>query len=421
LNIVDPLSDPRALAEWLWRLGLGRRSEQLGARRLVPDFEPRAVSFAVELPGGNARFRVEPTRPGPSLRAGPVLQVTALDPGPDPRVLDRLADWLVTLTPTLAFPAAPPAPARRLELFLVDGCTLSCSFCCESTRIRRHTRMPWEQAERRLRQAAREGVATVQFMGGEASLHPDFPRALRLAKELGMGTYTITNLLRWEDRAFAEEVAPSLDEIMISMHAWGRDAGEVVTGRATWWDRFRRAARNARRTLRARVKASTVLSRHDVDHLEDIAGLLLDFQPTMWVMGNPVPVAAARADAVDTGLRLAEQEALRPRLTALRERCASRGCRLVFFCIPHCVLGPGLWDASHDQVVDNQDLSDNAPADAASTFFWSQADFLDSPRPVTLARTRPSACAGCSRRDRCGGYFGDYVARHGDHELHAVP
>ena len=39
---------------------------------------------------------------------------------------------------------------------------------------------------------------------------------------------------------------------------------------------------------------------------------------------------------------------------------------------------------------------------------------------MTLARTRPLACAGCSRATRCGGYFGDYFARHGTAEIEKV-
>lgn len=411
--------DPAELARVVWRQALARAlaaapSVTLGA----PHFGPRSVTFPIRLPEGEVGMRVEPVDGGPCLVAGPTLQVVLEGPGAG--FVDQLARRVVALTPTVDFPPPVRVAAPRLELFIVDGCTLSCSFCCESTRILRHTRMPWTDLEARLHAAADRGVRVVQFMGGEASLHPDFPRALALTRALGMGTYTITNLLRWEDRAFAEAVAPHLDEVMISLHAGSRDAGLAVTGRATWWDRFRRAARHARETLHARVKLSTVVSRENVDQLDAIVTLGLGFGPDTWVMGNPVPVAAARADAVDTGLRLDHQRALRPTWTRLQARCAAAGCRLVFFCVPHCVLGPELWDAGHDDLVDNQDLSDAAPSDSASTFFWSQADFLEQPRPVTLARTRPGACTGCVRAHRCGGYFADYFARHGDAELCAV-
>ncbi len=414
------VTDTEALARLLWTRVL---APWFGSRPDLtletPVFLPRSVTFPVRHPGGEARLRVEPAGPGPALASGPSLRVIA--EGVAAPALDALARALAAVEVALSLPAAPLTAAPRLELFIVDGCTLSCSFCCESTRIQRHTRMPWEEISRRLHAAAAAGVRVVQFMGGEASLHPDFPEALALTRRLGMGTYTITNLLRWEDRAFAEAVAPHLDEVMISIHAGDRVAGQTITGRATWWDRFRRAARNARATLRARVKLSTVASIANVDQLEEIVTLGLSFAPVTWVMGNPVPVAAARADAIDTGLRLDHQRALRPLWTRLQRRCADAGCRLVFFCVPHCVLGPSLWEMSHDDLVDNQDLSDEAPADSASTFFWSQADFLHAPRPVTLARTRPAACTGCARRTRCGGYFGDYFARHGDGELQRIP
>ncbi len=413
------VANTEELAQVLWRQALSapfaaHPEWTLGS----PVLAPRSVTFPIRHPGGEVRLRVEPADAGRSLVRGPSLQV--IQDGVGAAFVDALARRIADVVVELSLPEPIRTPSPRVELFIVDGCTLACSFCCESTRIQRHTRMPWAEVERRIRGAADAGVRVIQFMGGEASLHPDFPRALALTRALGMGTYTITNLLRWEDRAFAEAVAPHLDEVMISIHAGDRTAGETVTGRATWWDRFRRAARNARETLHARVKLSTVVSKHNVDQLDAIVTLGLRFGPVTWVMGNPVPVAAARADAVETGLRLAQQRDLRPLWVRLQARCADAGCRLVFFCVPHCVLGPALWDASHDDLVDNQDLSDAAPSDAASTFFWSQADFLDRPRPVTLARTRPPACAGCTRAPRCGGYFGDYFARYGTAEIEKI-
>lgn len=410
----------RAFARDLWRAGVGRWFHDHPEWAChEPDFEATAVIFRASRGPHELRWRVEARGPGPAAAAGPSLQVIAgTEPGAAAGPFDELARIIVAAP--LHAPSPIQIPAKRVELFIVDGCTLRCAFCCESTRIERHTLMPWDTVVAQIDAAAAAGVTIVQFMGGEASLHPRFGDALRRCKEVGLRTYTITNLLRWEDAAFADAVAPWLDEVMISMHAWGTSAGAVITGREAWWERFQRAADNARRTLRATVKASTVLTRHNVEDIERIGDFLLEFHPTLWVMGNPVPVAAARADAIDLGLSLAEQRSMQPRLLALRDRARAAGCRLVYFCVPDCILGPKLWDDSHDRVVDNQDLSEGAPSDSASTFFWSQADFLQAPRPVTLARRRTERCAPCTHADRCGGYFGDFFQRHGDLDLEPI-
>ncbi len=306
---------------------------------------------------------------------------------------------------------------RRLELFIASGCNLHCAFCCESDRIQKKAFMPWEELDRKLVEAARDGIDVIQFMGGEATLHPRFPDALRRTKELGMGTYVITNLMRWQRPEFAEAVGPWLDEVMISMHAGDAASGQAVTDVRGWWRGFQSAAENARRTLQGRVRASTVLTVHNVDQLESIADTLLSFGPHAWVMGCAVPVVGTRVPVMPLNLSLTQLKAIRPRFEALSKRCADAGCRLVFFSMPHCVLGPNLWDDSHDLIVGDQDLTDAAPPENEAVTFWSRADYLPGRGAVTLARTRTERCRGCARESRCGGHFAEYFALHGDDEL----
>lgn len=337
------------------------------------------------------------------------------------RPLAELVDHAVAsgLTWAAAGPARPPA-RRRLELFISSGCDLHCAFCCESERIAKRAYMPWAEIEAHLDRAVAEGVGLIQFMGGEATLHPRFPDALRAARERGLRTYVITNLLRWSDRAFAEAVAPWLDEVMVSLHAGSEATGRAVTGRDHWWARVEPALLSARDTLRARVHASTVVTRHSAPELERIADMFWPLRPQLWVLGPAVPIVGARRDALDDRPGLAELAAMRPRFEALSAEGRRRGCRLVWFCVPHCVLGPSLWDDGHDDVVDGQDLSDEADGRAEAVNFWARAEYLSRPRPVTLARNRPPACEGCTRRARCGGWFTDALARDGDAGLRAV-
>ena len=273
--------------------------------------------------------------------------------------------------------------------------------------------MPWPQLEADLRRFANEGFDLVQFLGGEATLHPRFGDALALAKELGLCTYVITNLLRWRDPEFGRRVGPLLDEVMVSLHAWGPEAGERVTGSATWWQSWQDAAAVARETLSGRIRASTVLTRHNVDDLERIAGEVLRFRPHAWIMGNAVPTAGTRTDVLQDLVPLTELVALRPRLLALSQRCAEAGCRLVFFAFPHCVLGPALWHDAHDLVIDDQDLSDAAASSPEEVTFWSRSVALPAPTSVVLGRRRAPECAGGLRESLCGGHFAAWFARHG--------
>lgn len=366
------------------------------------------------------RLRVEARGASPApLVQGPRLQVTS--PDAQSVAVQELARLIVAVD-RKGLPLRLGEPrARRVELFIVDGCNQECSFCCEATRIRRRRTMPWDELVARLDAAADEGIEVVQFMGGEPTLHPRFAEALASARARSLRTYVITNLLRWERRDFAEAVGPLLDEIMISVHAVGDETGRLVTNRADWWRRFQVAAANARETLTGRVSCATVLSRHNLSVLDDIAGIVADFGAHTWVVGNPVPVLDSRIDPTMHTLSLTEQRALVPHLRALTADLERRGCRLVSFCIPHCILGPPLWDHTHDEFVDNQDLSDTAPADRARVTFWSKAhDRTAEQSTVVLGRRRGAACQECIRNDRCGGYFAHYLDTVGEHELTPV-
>jgi MoaA/NifB/PqqE/SkfB family radical SAM enzyme len=412
---------PREVARVLWKQGLARwfrvRPEwTLG----TPEFGPESITFSAARGDQTIRLRVEPQGASPSpLLAGPRLQVTT--DGRDTPEARELARLIVAVDKKGVPMVLGHPRARRLELFIVDGCNLDCSFCCEAERVRRRRYMPWEELQSRLETAAKEGVQLIQFMGGEATLHPRFADALARARDLGMATYVITNLLSWERRDFAEAVGPLLDEIMISVHAFGDEAGALVTDRPAWWRRFQAAAVNARETLRGRVRCATVLSHHNVDDLERIGGVVEAFGAHAWVLGNPVPVLGSRIDPTTHALTLSEQRALVPRIRALSARMQRAGCQIIFFCTPHCVIGPGLWDSTHDDLVGDQDLSDDAPTDRESVTFWPKAHDLARPdAAITLGRRRGSACVDCVRRDRCGGYFAAYLDTHGESEFHPI-
>ena len=422
---MTPIRDTRELAAQLWKRGMHRWfAAHAGWSVGTPRFGDRWIEFEARRGEGQLRLRVQPSgdpSADPPTYVGQSLQVLLLAGGASGHALARTILAVDRRGLALELPASRTLADGVLvpwrELFIADSCNLKCRFCCESTRVNEGGLMPWDEIVRQLHRAKDEGIGLIQFMGGEASIHPRFPDALELARELGMQTYTITNLLRWQDRSFAERVGPLLDEVMISVHAAGAETGALVTGRAAWWRQFSRAVDNAAETMTARRFGATVLSRETVDELDAIADVVLRLGCCKWVMGNAVPVLSASGTALQMNLDLTEQRARRVQLEALHARCAASGCALIFFCIPHCVLGPKLWHSTHDQMLRQQDLQKDATLDEVN--FWSEADYHGQPTEVSLARRHTETCQDCDRRGQCGGYFTDYLDLHGDGELGA--
>jgi MoaA/NifB/PqqE/SkfB family radical SAM enzyme len=425
-------------AEQLWKGGLHRFEKHFPSWKMAaPDFLASAVVFIMVNGTKSFRVRVENSGTGGAgYTIGPNLQVRVVEEHGAGEVAEAFAQAILRIDKAgraKSLPETAVRPTERgtgkeqgqnqgrddvwRELFIADACNLRCTFCCESVRINRSSMMSWPKLEETLRNYARDGVNVVQFMGGEPSIHPNFIDALRLSRALGMRNYAITNLLRWTKRSFAEEVGPLLDELMISIHAIGEEAGERVTGRKYWWSQFQEAVKNAADTLTCPVYGATVLSKQSAANLEGVAEILVGLGATKWVMGNSVPIAEAPLNSLEINLGLSEQLEQMDRFEKIHRWTADHGCEMVFFCMPDCVLSEKLWPASHDRMLSDQDLLGTASA-GEDVNFWSRTDFQkEEVRNVALGRRYADKCSNCSRHGTCGGYFDEYLQSVGDEEL----
>jgi MoaA/NifB/PqqE/SkfB family radical SAM enzyme len=441
--VSSPTPNIKSFATGLWarleETGTLERLEGLTGWRLAESkVESGRLDLRFDSPAGEPlTLRAVPHRDGqPALASGAVYDV--LVPGELHDVAARTfvelaVPYLIAAGEENALPAgaktkkkslplAPSGPPKRagkserLELFLSDHCNIACAFCWESERNARHRFMPWEDVTRHIDAAAARGVELVEWLGGEASAHPRFLEALAYAREKGLRNYLITNLLAFSSERFARDACDYLDEIMVSMHAWGEEGGLRVVQRKGWWPAFQRGLVNLKAHFRGGVRVSTVLTRYNVDDLEKIADALLDLRPRAWVFGNPVPSGDGKSRFSELSLTLDEQRALVPRIQALRARCEAVGAQLMLFCFPHCVVGPDLWDITHDRFMDEMDLDLDDRWDE-DVHVWPRAETITEIQPIRLARVRPPVCAPCERRKVCGGYFVTYLRERGVSEL----
>ncbi|ORJ63483.1 radical SAM protein [Geothermobacter hydrogeniphilus] len=80
----------------------------------------------------------------------------------------------------------------HLDFDLTNACTLACPFCPRTQLVRQGRypgtyRMPFEVYEKALREGAEKGLLAINLnAGGEPLLHPDLPRMVKLAADLGI-------------------------------------------------------------------------------------------------------------------------------------------------------------------------------------------------------------------------------------------
>ncbi|MGH3852390.1 MAG: radical SAM protein [Pseudonocardiaceae bacterium] len=83
-----------------------------------------------------------------------------------------------------------------LELEITGKCGLRCAHCyAESSPRGDHSPMAVVDWERVIDDAKTAGIGTVQFIGGEPTLHPDLPRLVRYALAIGLNADVYTNLV----------------------------------------------------------------------------------------------------------------------------------------------------------------------------------------------------------------------------------
>ncbi|MFE7116609.1 radical SAM/SPASM domain-containing protein [Streptomyces sp. NPDC057654] len=128
---------------------------------------------------------------------------------------------------------APEAPTtlRFLSLELTARCPLSCSHCyAEAGPTRGHGSMTGEDWHRVIDEAAALGTTTVQMIGGEPTLHPDFTELAEHALRVGLRVRVYSNLYRVREEHWRLFAHPHLG---LACSYYSDDAAEhdTITGR----------------------------------------------------------------------------------------------------------------------------------------------------------------------------------------------
>lgn len=119
-----------------------------------------------------------------------------------------------------------------LWLEITGKCQLQCTHCyADSGPTGVHGPMTREDWTDVLSQAEELGVRTVQFIGGEPSLHPDLPRLVHAALERSLEVEVFTNLVRISPSLWKTIDTPGV-RLATSYYSDDADQHDEITGRA---------------------------------------------------------------------------------------------------------------------------------------------------------------------------------------------
>jgi len=298
------------------------------------------------------------------------------------------------------------AGAGSTALFLTGLCPNECRFCFEqSENATRYVRGKDEvlAAIETLRAA---GAGSVDLIGGEPLLHPDFAAIARAAVGAGLRVNVTTNALALADRAFARKVLPLLDEVIVSIHAGDARAYRALTRNDSGFATLREALRMLRRIASGtRVMFNTTLTHRSLGTLEGILALVAPFPGARWDITNPFPLGGARDDYATIAPRIGEAARA---FAGLVPRALAAGVVVRFSFFPACAFGYA-----------TQHSNDVAEPGRATGYRVDHTLNPQHPDDLLFRRAFGRPCRTCRlRRDRtCFGVPQAYLDAFGDADL----
>ncbi|HSO62183.1 MAG TPA: radical SAM protein [Desulfobacterales bacterium] len=230
--------------------------------------------------------------------------------------------------------------AANLFFHVLTRCNLRCRHCYINPEQHGRKRLAIARIERWLEVfAERCPGANVVFLGGEPTLHPDLPQAVRCARRLGFASITIdTNGYLFND--ILEKVTPAeVDVFSFSLDGATAETNDRIRGRGSY-----AACRAGIRRAREKGFHTSLIytvSRANLEELPAMGPLLAELGVDRFF----IQVLGLRGKAAGTGGEPDTEEVLRvppsdwrEKVPAAAEAIARRGVRVIY---PKVFLHPG--------------------------------------------------------------------------------
>lgn len=342
-----------------------------------------SVQFATPLPGTRlARMAGERSLPlvddwGPHFQQRPSI-------ASDQFSLTDLEELKQTFDLRLGASQGP----RKVILNVTYKCNNRCTFCAVGTRTQ--VDGDFDKQRELLVKYRKLGVTLADFDGGEPTLNPSLFRLIRLARRLGYEKVNVTTngrMAAYEEYA-RRLVGSGVTSLLFSVHGPNRWIHAANVGVPEAFDQTLEGIRNCRRLAPPELElgANVTLTRSNHRHLGAIAQLVLDLG-LRWLNVQFLTPFGRATDTVNPDTRAAAEETMRV-IDAHRDRMKICVINLPWCFLPgyaEFVSGDLLKLERHMLFVNNEEVN-------LFEYLREQREYRE-------------ACAGCTRRVFCGGFY----------------
>lgn len=296
--------------------------------------------------------------------------------------------------------------SRRADFFITKKCTNSCIFCSEKFKLD-GSDLPFDKIKRVLKEQKKKGVELLHLVGGEPTLHPDFPAILKFAKALGFKIFIITNGVKFGSTEFCGQTLPWLDEIMVSLHGHDVKTHNANTRNPGSFKKILSSLKNLKKSFRGRLEATTAITNENYQDLDKIAALADRFGIKEYQCMSVVPAGEGDKNFFEI---VPQYERLIPYLKKVINFCESKEITVRFSGIPMCILG--------EKYIYSHDLWENfkLEEDSGKIDLWQEPGRADD-FEIDIGRIKTGKCRQCFKKEICGGIYEKYFQKYGEAEL----
>ena len=175
---------------------------------------------------------------------------------------------------------------REVCLFLTLKCNQNCRYCHRFLGI---DEVSFEDNKRIINKIAEDGIKNMTFTGGEPLLYPNIIELVKLAKEKGLKVKLITNGSVLANNPKMREIYNYLDSITFSIDSCDNEINEKL-------GRSYKHAENIKTVLESlkgkelNVNINTVVSRVNIEKLEELGQFLRDYKINAWRIFKFIPL-----------------------------------------------------------------------------------------------------------------------------------